>query len=161
MLHYSVKTPMYLRKRTYVTGFTLIELLLVVAIITILAAIVIVALNTQRNIASSNNAQRWSDVNTTLNAIHQYSIDNSGILPSTIPTGAGGVEVCRTNATSCAGLVDLSVLTFEERYVLQLPIDPTSASANGTGYFVYKTAYDRVFVTAPFAQLGMTIEVGR
>ena len=142
-------------------GFTLIELLLVVAIITILAAIVIIALNTQRNIASSNNAQRWSDVNTILNAIHQYSIDNNGILPATIPTGPGGVEICKSNAVSCAGLIDLSVLTFEERYVLKIPEDPTSASANGTGYFVYKTDYDRVFVTSPFAQLGMTIEVGR
>ena len=152
---------MLFRKSTYTKGFTLIELLLVIAIITILAAIVIIALNTQRNIASANNAQRWSDVNTTLNAIHQYSIDNNGILPATIPGGPSGVEICRTDATSCVGLIDLSALTFQERYVLSLPLDPTSASSNGTGYFVYKTTYDRVFVTAPFAQLGMTIDVGR
>ena len=150
---------MFSRKRSFANGFTLIELLLVIAIITILAAIVLIAINAPRNIASTNNAQRHSDVTTIINAIHQFAIDNTGIIPSTILSGS--TEICKTDATSCTGLIDLSVLTFEERYVLELPTDPTSASANGTGYFVFRTAFDRVFVTAPFAQLSETIEVGR
>lgn len=140
-------------------GFTLVELLLVITIIIILASLVLVAINPARNIAQANNAKRQSDVNSILNAIHQYTIDNSGILPSTV--SAVKTEICRTNAVSCSGLIDLSSVTFEERYILKMPIDPTSASTNGTGYFVVKDAYDRITVSAPFAQLGATVEVSR
>ncbi|MBU1033005.1 MAG: prepilin-type N-terminal cleavage/methylation domain-containing protein [Patescibacteria group bacterium] len=140
-------------------GFTLIELLLVITIIIILASIVLIAINPARNIAQANNAQRYSDVNTIINAIHQYTIDNDGILPSAITSV--DTEICQTDASSCSGLIDLSAVTFEERYVLELPTDPTSASTNGTGYYVQKDAYDRITISAPFAQLSATIEVSR
>jgi type IV pilus assembly protein PilA len=140
-------------------GFTLIELLLVITIIIILASMVLIAINPARNIAQANNAKRQSNVNSILNAIHQYTIDNSGILPSTV--SAAKTEICRTNAVSCSGLIDLSSVTFEERYILKMPTDPTSASTNGTGCFVVKDAYDRITVSAPFAQLGTTVEVSR
>ncbi len=144
--------------RTLKKGFTLVEVLLVIAIIAILASIVILAINPPRNISSANNAQRWSNVNTVLNAIHQYAIDNRGQVPSTITTVS--TEICKTGA-SCAGLIDLSVLTDQERYVLKIPTDPTSASANGTGYFVNKDAYGRITVNAPFAEIGDTVTVSR
>ncbi len=67
--------------KTSKKGFTLIELLLVIGIIAILAAIVIVAINPTRQLGQARNAQRNSDVNTLLNAIWQYAIDNSGNMP--------------------------------------------------------------------------------
>lgn len=144
--------------RTLKKGFTLVEVLLVIAIIAILAAIVILALNPPRNISSANNAQRSSNVNTILSAVNQYAIDNRGQLPSTITTVS--TEICKTGA-SCAGLIDLSVLTDQERYLLKIPTDPTSASANGTGYFISKDSYNRLTVNAPFAEIGETITVSR
>lgn len=139
-------------------GFTLIELLVVIGIIAILAAIVIIAINPARQFALARNAQRWSNVNTILNAAWQYGVDNQGTLPATITATA--TEICKTGATSCSGLVDLSVLTANGIYVVAMPNDPKGVSTNGTGYFI-STENGRVKVTAPSAELSEVIEATR
>jgi len=138
-------------------GFTLIELLIVIAVIAILAAIVIIAINPARQFASARNAQRWSDINAILNANWQYAVDNNGSLPSTI-TGTD-TEICLTGAT-CTGLIDLTVLTTASTYLPAIPSDPTGSSTNGAGYEISITD-GRVTVSAPDAELGVTISVTR
>ncbi len=146
-------------------GFTLIEVLIVVGIIAMLASIVILAVNPVRHFAKARNAQRWSNVNTILNAVHQYMVDNTGNLPSTIATSTqcanASNEICKTGASDCTGLVDLSVLTVNEIYLVSIPTDPTGASTNGTGYHIVKSANGRITVCAPHAELGDTISVTR
>jgi len=146
-------------------GFTLIEILLVVAAIAILAGIVILAINPNKQLGETRNAQRRTDVNTILNATYQYSIDNNGTLP-TIPTGSCALvaanQVCKLTATgTCSTGVDLSVLTTNEKYLTSMPIDPTVSSTNGTGYYLAKSANNRVTVCAPSAEQSATISVTR
>lgn len=143
-------------------GFTLLEVLLVVAAIAILAGIVIVAINPGKQLGDTRNAQRRSDVNTILNAVYQYSIDNSGNLPFTDP-GASGTEIC-VSATSSectgAGLVDLSALLANEEYLVAIPSDPSGGCATYGGcYTIATTTNGRVIVAAPDAEQGVTIEV--
>jgi len=138
-------------------GFTLLEVLLVIAIIAILAAIVIVAINPGKQLGESRNAQRRSDVNSILNAVYQYSIDNNGTIPAGITTTA--TEVCRT--ATCTGLVDLGVLTTAGRYLTAIPADPQGSSTNGAGYTVVRDANGRITVAAPDAELSATISVTR
>lgn len=146
-------------------GFTLLEILLVVAAIAILAGIVIVAINPGKQLAETRNAQRRVDVNTILNAVYQYAVDNNGALPATIPTSATCAappsnEVCRTGG-SCSGIVDLTVLTSSEKYLVAIPFDPTGATGYGSGYYIAKSSYGRVTVCAPHAEQSATISVIR
>src|SRR3989344_4467273 len=138
-------------------GFTLIEVLLVVALIGVLVAIVIVAINPSKNLKDTRDAQRRTDVNTILNAVYQYTIDNTGTLPASITTTS--TEICKTGST-CTGLVDLSVLTIAEKYLTSIPFDPSTSTANSTKYSILKTANNRVTVTAVGENAG-SISVSR
>jgi prepilin-type N-terminal cleavage/methylation domain-containing protein len=142
-------------------GFTLIEVLLVVAIIAILAGIVIIAINPNKQLADSRNSQRSADVTTVLNAVYQYVVDGN-----TVPTGitTTATEMCATGSASCTSLVDLSSLTTTGKYLVSLPKDPqctTTCAANGTGYKISKDANNRITVAAPAAENGKTISVTR
>lgn len=146
-------------------GFTLLEILLVVAAIAILAGIVIVAINPNKQLGDTRNAQRRADVNTVLNAVYQYTIDNGGILP-TMPEGSCSLvaenEICKASPTGdCSAGVNLSVLITDQTYLTALPIDPTVSSTDGTGYYISKSANGRVTVCAPSAEQEASISVTR
>lgn len=148
-------------------GFTLIELLLVIGIIAILAAIVIVAINPTKQLGDARDAQRRSDVNTILNAVYQYSIDNQGNVPSTIPTAAAG-QICKraTPSTDCEGAgVDLDILALTGTYLVGIPVDPrVPTSSTGTNYLIVQDSVtNRITVSAPGAEQtgGVPISVTR
>lgn len=148
-------------------GFTLLEILLVVAALGILAGIVILAINPGKQLGDTRNAARKVDVNTIINGVYQFSLDNNGNLPSGLSTSTCSTatnNICKTTVatSSCTGFVDLSVLTQNEKYLVSIPIDPSiSSAATGTGYFVRKTVNGRVEVCAPNAEQGATINVIR
>jgi len=140
-------------------GFTLLEILIVIGIIGILAGIVIIAINPAKQLADSRNSQRSTDVNAIINATHQYAVDNNGALPATItniPT-----DICATGSTNCAGMIDLAVLTENERYITSIPKDPISSTATNVGYQISKNINNRITVTASHAELEKVISVTR
>lgn len=147
-----------------IQGFTLLEVLLVVAIISILAGIVLIAINPSKQLGDSRNAQRSNDVTTILDAVYQYSVDSNASIPSGIT--ASPTEICVTTGAPCTtgSLVDLGVLTASAKYLVAIPQDPQCTSvcaANGTGYKIAKDASNRVTVNAPSAEAGKTISVTR
>jgi len=151
-------------------GFTLLEILLVVAAIAILAGIVIVALNPNKQLGDTRNAQRRSDVNTILNAVYQYAIDNNGVLPSSIDsvtgtsqvlgTAASGLDTTCTATTTVAAGLNLSTELLPE-YIVGMPIDPSSGSAANTDYYINKDANGRIIVGACDTEQSATINVTR
>jgi prepilin-type N-terminal cleavage/methylation domain-containing protein len=98
-------------------GFTLLEILLVIAAIGILAAIVLVAINPNRQIEAARQAKRRTDINTITKAIQQYSIDNNGQYPEGIETGAK--PICQTGNTP-TGCIDLSTFLVPT-YIAAIP----------------------------------------
>ena len=139
-------------------AFTLIELLLVIGIIAILAAIVIVAINTTNQLGDARDAQRRSDVNTILNAVYQYAIDNNGDLPTGITTSR--LEICSGgNCSGSAALAELSGLT--GTYIVSIPVDPQENTDRHTGYHIIK-ANGRVTVDAnEYVEQSASISVTR
>lgn len=140
-------------------GFTLLEILLAVAALVILASIVILAINPGKQLADTRNSQRWSDVNTILNAAYQYAIDNDGDLPTAIPADtATGTDICVETAVATSCLVDLSVLVPD--YLVELPTDPRATDS--TNYtIVSSSTTGRITVEAPLAEQSKTITVTR
>lgn len=135
-------------------GFTLIEILLVVAILAILAGLVILAINPQKQLKDARNAQRTADVSTILSAVYQYAVDNKGAMPgANIPTApTAAMEICTsTVSATCttATLADLSALISTQTYLTAVPVDPAGNVTNGAGYTIQKTANGRITVTAP------------
>lgn len=141
-------------------AFTLIELLLVIGIIAILASIVIIAINPNKQLGSARDTQRRSDVGTILNAITQYMIDHNGSLPAGIPTGTAKA-ICATGAASCNNGVSLADLTNSGTYLVKIPVDPQVESGTGTNYTILQTAGRRITVSAPGTEGEETISVTR
>lgn len=160
---------MYLPKQNFKRAFTLIELLVVIGILAILLAIVLVAINPARQFAQANNTQRSSDVNTILNAVHQFAADNNGTSPT-------GIDTTVRTITNAGGLADVDLCAdLVPTYVADLPLDPkdgtedpTASVCTDTGadydtkYTIVSSATDnRITVAAPGAELGATITVTR
>ena len=151
-------------------GFTLLEVLLVVGIIAILAGIVIFALNPAKQLGDTNNAQRSSDVNTILNAVYQYAIDNNGNFPSGIDAVTGTAQVLGTDATGCdstcsaasttAACLDLSG-DLVSTYIVGVPTDPSSGAVGNTDYYINRLANGRITVGSCDPQESATINVTR
>jgi len=142
-----------MKKASQKAGFTLVELLVAIGIFGVLVAITIVAINPGRQFSRANNTKRQSDVTALLDALGQYSAENSGRLPATITTT--NKTVSNTGADICGLLVP--------NYLSALPVDPgtnngtaisSCAGAYTTNYEVALDASGRLMVTAPATELG-------
>lgn len=156
-------------KKLYAKGFTLIELLIVIAIISVLAVTVYVALNPGQRLKDGKDARRRTDAESILTAIHTSIIDNKGALPAGLTTGMAEVQLgsaatgcavatggCTVVATTCTDLT-----TPLAKYLKSLPVDPDLASnSTKTNYSVIVDANGIVTIKACGAE-GGNISISR
>lgn len=101
--------------KKFISGFTLIELLIVIAILGILAAAVLVAVNPAKRQKQARDSARKNDIGQMATALQAYfTTPGQGLYPAN--SGAPG------GLTALTASGDLK----------QLPTDPTDATANYT-----------------------------
>jgi prepilin-type N-terminal cleavage/methylation domain-containing protein len=124
-------------------GFTLLEILLVIALLAILFATVLYALNPSNIIAEVNDNKRKADALTLYQAIEQYALKTGSYPPDiqSIPADSS-LEICKTGAPSCTGKVDLSVLV--PSYVSSIPA--YSSDPIDSGFYIVKDINNKVGV---------------
>ncbi|MBZ9572527.1 prepilin-type N-terminal cleavage/methylation domain-containing protein [Patescibacteria group bacterium] len=157
-------------------GFTLIELLIVIGIVMILMATALIAINPFRQFAMANDANRWSGVTTTMNAVSQAMVDGRGAFNCT-PAGAAVTDCPATGDTIPTSATNMADPTSDptgydicncivDTYVATMPYDPqnggyTDCLTYDTDYNIScNTANGRITIEAPDAQLE-TISITR
>lgn len=157
-------------KKPNALGFTLVELLVVIVIIGILAAVVFVALDPGKRFGESRDATRWSEVNSVLNAVLKYQVDNDGDLPSAIDSASTTLQVLGSDGSGCDSTCTAGVsvaacanLTSDlvDTYLSAIPQDPRTGTAGNTDYYINKTASGRITVGACDPEQTTTISVTR
>jgi len=129
-------------------GFTLLEILLVVGIISILAGIVILAINPTKQLGDTRNAQRRSDVLTILNAVYQYSIDNNGDLTALALEAS---DTCDNTVAKDASTTDIvsALVGDNSEYLVGIPHEPQESDNSISGYSIVQNSNGRITVCAP------------
>lgn len=135
-------------------AFTLIEILLAIGIIAVLATVVVVSLDPISRFRDARDARRLSDIQSILSAVHQYVIDNQGAFPTGLDTterqiGTASSGCAISGECSVAGGGDcLDLSSSLERYLKDIPYDPSAGSTVHSRYSIALNANNIVTVTA-------------
>mgnify|MGYP001616150093 CR=1 FL=1 len=154
-----------IRKRE---GVTILELMISIAVLAILMAISIRALNPSGQFAASRNSQRNLHVLAILNSIRSNIADTrTGIFTC----AAGDIPTTTKKMASGSGNYNIASCLIPN-YMNVLPIDPSASSSYFNSVTDYNSGYNvvrnvsgtvsvSITVSAPNAELGKTISVTR
>ena len=121
-------------------GFTLIELLLVITIVSLLATIVLVGVNSGRS--KARDAKRLTDIKTIASALEFFYSDKGHY-----PVAVGWITGCSLSGANW--ISDNGDYSWNSKYIEAMPRDP-SESCGGTNerYYAYKSDGDIYQLTA-------------
>jgi type II secretory pathway pseudopilin PulG len=129
--------------------------LFVLAVLSLLLAVVLVSINPARQFARANNTKRHNDVVQILNTVQRYAVDNNGSLPLALRGLTIGTTYEVASGPGHADICSALVPT----YTSTLPVDPnqqtepvSDCSSYDTGYQIAVDANNRVTVSAPHTE---------
>lgn len=124
-------------------GFTLIEILIGIALLAILLALVVAAINPARRFQDARNTQRFSDVTAIMDSINLNMLANNGVF-----TCASPLPSSTTNMASTGGY-NICPCVVTPGYIASMPVDPSSGSGGGQlTCGTYDTQYEVVQSTS-------------
>src|SRR3989344_525629 len=116
-----------MKERSPDRGFTLVELIVVIAIISLLSAVVFASIGIART--KARDAQRVVNLNQIANAVAMYQNDSGGV-----PPGEDGVEYVNGNPEWIPGLVP--------KYMSSVPSDPIDVDEHKFHYSRHGNDYE-------------------
>lgn len=147
------------RIKNFIKKFTPFQILLIILAVVVLIGALIFVINPKKQLAKMRNDDRRSNAQNILNAVYQYAVDNNNVLPSSITETPK--MICKPKAASCDGLVDLSEVVAQKKYISDIPVDPLEKNPNSSGYEIYKSASGRINVAASEAENNATISLSK
>jgi len=136
-------------------GFSLIEILVAIALIVILGAITIVAIDPAKLMAKARNATRADATSQLISAVNQYLAE-----PGHTMAGLGTMPDCNAvlPPTSVHIGTDTGLLNLTGKTDLsKIPTDPIGGTLLDTGYTICQNSPTKVKIAAPGAELSETI----
>lgn len=146
-------------------GVTILELMISIAVLAILLAIGIRALNPGGQFAASRNSNRSQYILSIMNAVRANIADTrTGIFTC----AAGDIPTSTKRMASGAGNYDIAPCLVPD-YMNVLPFDPAATSSYFNSITNYNTGFDivkvsstgAITISAPYAELGKTIQLTR
>ena len=136
-------------------GVTLIELVIVIAILALLTGTAILSFDPAQQLARARNTQRWSHVQSYINAISENIADNNNVFTCAAGPIPTSTIVLGTSGYNIAGCITPT-------YIVSLPLDPQTGTSTDTGYSIVQNASTSVItVTSDDAELGDAISASR
>lgn len=145
--------------KNFIKKLTKIQLVVIIFLAVIFIGGIIFLINPVKRFVEMRNSDRRSNAQNILNAVYQYAADNNGVLPPSITESPK--MICRPKAVSCEGLVDLSEMVAQKKYISDIPVDPLEKNPNSSGYEIYKSANGRINIVAAEAENNATISLSK
>ena len=120
-------------------NLNLVEIFLIIGVIVILAGIFLVAIDPNRRFTEARNAQRWSSVDSLMNAFLNYRTDNKGAESVLLDNNTYYMIGTGTDARGCAAQTTAEVRDLAPlvgNYITSVPIDPAAGTESKTLYYI-------------------------
>jgi len=130
-------------RKKFLGGFTLIELLIVIAILGILAAAVLVAINPAKRTRQARDAQRKNDIGSLATEVQAYyTAPGQGLYPSTLTvlTTEGYMKQLPDPPGTATTYTYLINATTSEASLYDFLEDPTSGTGLDTRFWCWRSA---------------------
>jgi hypothetical protein len=147
------------RIKNFIKKLSLMQRLLLAIAVVIILVILTFIINPAKKLSEMHNSSRRSNAQNILNAVYQYAADNKGALLSDISEAPK--MICKSKAVSCEGMIDLSEIVVQKKYISSIPVDPLEKDPNSSGYEIYKSANGRLNVIAVKAENNAIITLSK
>lgn len=145
--------------------FSVLDGLIILSAFVVVGLLAYMVINPDKEDSDVRNVHRSADISSVLTSVVGYT-KTHGEISEEIPFSENcvsyGNEICKSGATECTDMVDLSFLSSTNTDDLfSVPVDPQNLSINGTGYYIYHNGEGMITVCSPYAERNVKISFSK